>query len=491
MPTLPHTLHPEEATGTNDAAVAVPDPTPPVGRPVPQTEGRRPRVVIIGGGFGGLQAARRLKRADVDVTLVDRRNFHLFQPLLYQVATGELSPANIAAPLRTVLRRQKNCRVILGEVTGIDLSDHRVDMSDASLTYDYLIVASGAKQHYFGNDHWSDLAPGLKTIENAVEIRRQVLGAFEAAERCENPEEVREILTFVIVGAGPTGCEMAGALSEIANHTLKNDFRTIDPTKASIILINSGELPLEMYGDPLPKRAAADLKDLGVTVINRTRVTDVQPDRVVTTNQDDQTTAEIRTRTVVWAAGVRASKLGAMVCQGAGIEPVRGGRVPVLADTSIAGHPNIFVIGDLAMFDHGDEGELPGLAPVATQMGTHAADAIRGDAKDKPRRAFEYFDKGSMAVIGRFSAVGEIGGWKVRGFVCWFLWLAVHLMYIAMFRNRILVLVQWGWTFLTHDRSSRLITDGPDSQNPSMERAAGWDKDPALPSIRKMAVGEA
>ena len=450
---------------------------------------RRPKVLIVGGGFGGLQAARSLKRVDVDVTLIDRRNFHLFQPLLYQVATGELSAANIAAPLRVVLRRQKNCTVVLGEVTGADLQKRELQTSDGRLSFDYLIVATGSQHHYFGNDHWAPLAPGLKTIENATEIRRQVLGAFEAAERTDDPDEAAEILTFVIVGAGPTGCEMAGALSAISRHTLRRDFRCINPTDAKIYLINSDDLPLEVYREPLPARAARDLDKLGVTLVNNNKVTDVTPTHVTLTAEDGSQ-RQIATRTVIWAAGVKASGMAGALCEAANLEPARGGRIPVQPDTSLAGHPNVFAIGDMVSLSTEKDGELPGLAPVATQMGRHAAWCIAQDLRQRDRERFAYRDKGSMAVIGRFSAIGEIGRLKVKGFFAWSLWLGVHLMYIALFRNRLLVLIQWGWTFLTHDRSARLITDGPDADISTMEEATGWDEDPALPSVKATKPGD-
>lgn len=444
--------------------------------------GRRPHVVVIGGGFGGLAAVRKLRKSPVDVTLIDRRNFHLFQPLLYQVATGELSPANIAAPLRVVLRRQKNVTIVLGEVTEVDLQQQRILTTDGEKSFDYLIVAAGSQHHYFGKEEWAPLAPGLKTLENATEIRRQILGAFEAAERCHDPAEVAEILTFVIVGAGPTGCEMAGSLSEIARHTLRNDFRCIDPAQSRIILVNSDEHPLEVYPEPLPQRALADLKDLGVEVVQHSKVTNVTAEDVTVTSNLDDSESKIRTRTVIWAAGVRASGLAPKLCEAAGIESGRGGRVPVQHDCSIADHPNVFAIGDLTIFEDPDAGELPGLAPVAMQMGKHVAKAIDGDLQSKPRQTFHYSDRGSMAVIGRFSAVGEIKGWKVKGVVAWALWLGVHLMFIALFRNRMIILFQWGWTFLTHDRSARLIVDGPQSEISTMETSTGWDEDPALPT---------
>ncbi|MEM8910372.1 MAG: NAD(P)/FAD-dependent oxidoreductase [Planctomycetota bacterium] len=442
----------------------------------------RPHVVIVGGGFAGLQAAKSLRRADVDVTLLDRRNFHLFQPLLYQVATGELSPANIATPLRAILRKQRNARVLLGEVKSIDVPGRQLALTDQVIGFDYLILAAGASHHYFGNDHWKHHAPGLKTVENATRIRRDVLGAFEAAERCDDEQQRRELLTFVVIGGGPTGCEMAGTMAEIARHTLKHDFRRIDTSKARIVLIEASDAPLEVYPAPLPQRAAADLDRLGVEIIANVMATDIQASHVTIQHRSTGVTETIATRTVVWAAGVKANPLGAMMCVSTEIEPARGGRVPVGDDLSIAGHPNVLVCGDLAYRVDPDHGELPGLAPVATQMGHHAAQCIQADRKGLARPAFSYRDKGSLAVIGRYSAVGVIGNWKVKGFIAWFIWISVHLMYITMFRNRLLVLAQWGWTFFSHDRSARLIADGPNSDIPTMEEASGWDAEPVVES---------
>ncbi|TWU39865.1 NADH dehydrogenase-like protein [Novipirellula aureliae] len=441
------------------------------------------QIVILGGGFAGLQAARSLRRANVDLTIIDRRNFHLFQPLLYQVATGELSPANISAPLRALLRKQKNARVLLGEVQVVDLNNKVVCLTDREIAYDYLIVALGSVHHYFGHDDWEKIAPGLKTIENATEIRRQLLGAFEAAERSPNPDEIRDLLTFVIVGGGPTGCELAGAIAEIARHTLKNDFRTINPADARIVLIEPSEYPLDVYAQPLPGKAAQQLQRLGVEVISRTRVTGIHQTHVELLTEGKEQAWRINTRTVLWAAGVKASPIAASLLRQTELTSARGGRIPVQNDTSLQSHPNVFVLGDLASFNHDEKGDLPGLAPVATQMGAHAAKCIIADLNERPRTAFHYRDRGSMAVIGRYSAVGVIGGWKFYGFVAWFLWLAVHLMYITMFRNRMLVLVQWGWTFLTHDRSARLILDGPTPRIPQLAETTGWDNDPAMPHV--------
>ncbi|MCO8121637.1 NAD(P)/FAD-dependent oxidoreductase [Stieleria sp. TO1_6] len=421
----------------------------------------KPSVIVIGGGFAGLAAVQSLKRADVRITLIDRRNHHLFQPLLYQVATGELSPSNIASPLRSILNRQPNAQVLLGEVTDISLADQQVQMNDQALHYDYLIVAAGSSHHYFGNDHWSELAPGLKTVENATEIRRRILTAFETAERCQDPVEVAEQLTFVIVGAGPTGCELAGAIAEVAFHSMARDFRSIDPQQTRVVLIEPSENPMHFYPPPLPQRTHRDLTALGVEVLCGYHVKQIEPTEVVLSSTTDLPDKTIRTRTVVWAAGVQAVPMGETISRQAGVERKRSGRVVVGPDVSIEGHSNVFVCGDLASLETAEHGELPCLAPVASQMGRHAGRCIIADAKGKPRKPFHYFDRGSLAVIGRYRAVGTIRNFKVQGFVAWFLWLFVHLMYITRFRNRILVLVQWGWTFLTRDRSSRLITNAP------------------------------
>jgi NADH dehydrogenase len=447
---------------------------------------QRPHVVVVGGGFAGLQVTRDLRKVDVSVTLLDRRNFHLFQPLLYQVATGELSPANIATPLRGILRKQKNARVVLEEVTSISLDSNEVYTTDSVIAFDYLVVATGAIHHYFGREEWRPLALGLKTIENATEIRRQILGAFEAAERSNDPDEIHDLLTFVIVGGGPTGCELAGALAEISRHTLQNDFRSIQPADARIVLVESGDAPLDVYPEPLPQRAAHDLEKLGVEIQTQCRVVEIEPTHVMIRNKTTEEVSRLNTRTVLWAAGVKASPLGAILCEAAGIESDRGGRVPVSPDLSIPGHDTVFVCGDLAQVKMEDGGEVPGLAPAAMQMGAQAAKCIRDDLRSKPRPEFRYRDKGSLAVIGRCTAVGQIGSYKAKGFVAWFIWLFIHLMYITLFRNRLLVLMQWGWTFVTHDRSARLITDGANTDISTMEQATGWNADPAMPSTRHL-----
>lgn len=414
------------------------------------------RVIIVGGGFGGLAAARALRRANVDITLIDRHNYHLFQPLLYQVATGELSPANIASPLRGILRRQRNCQVLMEEVSGIDVEAKIVQMGQRSLPYDILMIATGAQHSYFGRDDWAEAAPGLKTIEDATEIRKRILFAFEAAERSGDPEEIRSWLTFTIVGAGPTGVEMAGAISEIAHHTLKQDFHRINPRDARIFLIEAGPQPLGVYPEDLAAKGRESLERLEVTVRTRTKVTHIDRESV---QVECEGHAEcISTRTVIWAAGVAASPLGRVLATATGCKLDRVGRVVVEPDLSIAGHPDILVIGDVAHFAHQDGKPLPGLAPVAMQEGRYAARLIQNRVLGKPTEPFRYKDRGSLAVIGRYSAVALIKGRKISGFRAWLIWVFIHLMEITQFRNRILVLIQWGWTFLTRDRAARLIT---------------------------------
>jgi NADH dehydrogenase len=414
------------------------------------------RVVIIGGGFGGLAAARALRSTPVEVTLVDRRNHHLFQPLLYQVATGELSPANIASPLRGILRRQKNCRVLMGEVFDFDVPGRRVLLADGSLEYDSLIVAAGTRHSYFGRDDWEPLAPGLKTIEDATEIRKRILFAFEAAEREIDPAKIKEWLTFVIVGGGPTGVELAGALAEIAHYTLKHDFRSIRPSEATILLVEASPVPLSHYPEELARKSQRALETLRVVVRTDSKVTDVADSHVVV--QSGERSETIPTRTVLWAAGVTASPLGRKLATGAGAETDRAGRVIVGPDLTLAGHPNLFVIGDLASFTPEGGKPLPGLAPVAMQQGEYVARLIASRLVGVTLPPFRYRDRGSLAVIGRYSAVALLWGRQFSGLLAWFIWLFIHLMAITQFRNRLLVLVQWGWTYFTWDRGARLIT---------------------------------
>jgi NADH:ubiquinone reductase (H+-translocating) len=414
-------------------------------------------IVIIGGGFGGLYAAKRLKDAPVEVTLIDRRNHHLFQPLLYQVATGELSPADIASPLRGLLKHQKNARVLLGEVVDFDVANHEVILSDGSVHYDTLIVAAGAGNNYFGNEKWAQWAPSLKTIEDATDIRRRMLIAFEAAERANDPETVRSWLTFVIIGGGPTGVELAGALAEVAHETLKHDFRNINPSDARIILVQSGERILPMYQPELSSKAASALEELGVEVVTGRRVTDVGRKHVTLSSGDQKD--EIAARTIVWAAGMKASPLGEALAKGTGAALDRSGRVEVQPDLSVPGHPNIFVIGDLANCSHQTGDPLPGVAQVAIQQGQYVGDLLKRKLKGKSVRPFHYRDRGSMATIGRGTAVAEIWRFRLGGLLAWQLWLAVHLMYQIEVQNRVLVFIQWVWNSLTRNRSAMLITN--------------------------------
>jgi NADH:ubiquinone reductase (H+-translocating) len=407
-----------------------------------------PHVVILGGGFAGLYAARRLKRAPVRVTLVDRRNHHLFQPMLYQVATAALNPSDIAAPIRSVLRRQSNTEVMLAEVGSVDPSRRRVDFTDgSSITYDYLLVATGARHSYFGHHEWEPLAPGLKNLEDAVEIRQRVLLAFERAEREPDPVRRHAYLTFVIVGGGPTGVEMAGAVAELRRYALRRDFRHIDPGEATVMLLEGGPRLLPSYPEKLSDQAKQDLRRLGVEVRVETMVTDIRPGSVLAAGWT------IPTQTVIWAAGNMASPV--LRSLNTPLDPA--GRAIVEPDCTIPGHPEVFVLGDAAYFNHQEGGPLPGISPVAIQMGEYAADAIMTDLRGEPRRAFQYWDKGQLAVIGRGRAVADI--WKLHfgGLLAWFVWVFVHIFYLIGFRNRILVMIQWAWSYITYGVGARLI----------------------------------
>ena len=417
---------------------------------------RPPKVVVVGGGFGGLSVVRGLRGAPVAVTLVDQRNFHLFQPLLYQVATGGLSPANIAAPLRALVKRQKNARVLLAEATGVDVEGRRLLLADGALPYDVLVVATGARHSYFGRPEWERPAPGLKTLEDATRIRARILAAFEEAEREEDPARRREALTFVVVGAGPTGVELAGALAEIARHTLRDEFRQIDPADARIVLVEGTARVLGSFSSKLSARAARDLARLGIELRTGTLVTEVGSQGVLLRRGD--ATEEIAARTILWAAGVEGSPLGRLLARAAGAEIDRAGRVVVTPDLTLPGRPELFVIGDLALLPGPSGRPLPGVAPVAMQEGRHVARTIRDRLEGRPPRPFRYVDKGSLATIGRASAVAEIGGLRFGGYPAWLAWLFVHLLYIVQFGNRVLVLVQWAWSYLTWARSARLIT---------------------------------
>jgi len=414
------------------------------------------RLVIIGGGFGGLYAAQSLKNAALEVTLIDRRNFHLFQPLLYQVATGWLSPANIASTLRAVLKRQKNARVLLGEAIDIDVNKRQVMLANGRVDYDTLIVATGSRHHYFGNDHWEALAPGLKTIEDATEMRRRIFLAFEAAEREADPMRVRALLTFIIVGGGPTGVELAGALGEIARDTLINDFRNIDPADARILLIEAADRTLTTYPAELSKKAEKFLSRVGVSVRANTIVTAIEHDAVIT--KRGKSVERIPCHTVLWAAGVRASFLGEILSEKTGAKLDRSGRVLVEPDLSLLNHPEIFVIGDLANYRQPTGQPLPGLAPVAMQEGEYVARLLRNRLEGKTTTPFRYKDRGNMAIVGRGSAVAYIGRVQLAGFGAWLAWLFVHIVNLIEFENKILVLVQWAWYYFRRNRAARLIT---------------------------------
>jgi NADH dehydrogenase len=410
----------------------------------------RPRVVIVGGGFAGLYCARELRRGPLHVTLLDRRNHHLFQPLLYQVATAGLNAADIAEPIRRVLRRQRNTEVLLGEVTGVDLGGRRVQLKDGeALAYDFLVVATGVTHSYFGHPEWARLAPGLKTIEDALEIRRRVLSAFEYAERESDPARRRAWLTFVIVGGGPTGVELAGALAEIARHTLREDFRRFDPGEARIVLLEGSDRLLPVYPPELSAKAKQQLWNLGVEVRTGSLVTGIDEEGVLCGPE------RISANTVLWGAGVQGSPLARAL----GVPLDRAGRVVVEPDLSLPGHPEVFVVGDLAAAKQEDGSMVPGVAPAAIQAGKHAARAVLATVRGEPRKPFRYVDKGSLATIGRAAAVGDLRGLKISGLVAWLGWLFVHIFFLIGFRNRVFVLLQWAWHYVTFDRGSRLITE--------------------------------
>ena len=413
-------------------------------------EQRKKQVVIVGGGFAGLNAAKALrKNKTVEVTLIDRRNHHLFQPLLYQVAMAGLSPADIAAPIRSILSGQKNLRVLQEAVTSIDFESQKVVTSNESIPFDFLLLACGATHSYFGNDHWEPYAPGLKTLEQATEIRRRVLTAFEAAETTHDPAERKRLLTFVVVGGGPTGVELAGAIGEMSRFTLAKDFRNIDAKQARIILVEGESRILTMFDEKLSSHAMRNLEQLGVQVWTNSLVTNISETSVQVGEET------IQCETVLWAAGVQASPLGKQL----GFETDRQGRVVVNHDLSIPEHPNIFVAGDMAHFKNEDGNALPGVAPVATQQGLFFAKTVEQEIAGKPRGTFRYLDKGQMATIGRSKAIVESGNFKVTGFFAWIMWLVVHIYYLTGFRNRLFVVINWAWSYLTFRRGARLIIE--------------------------------
>ena len=410
----------------------------------------QPRVVIVGGGFGGLYAAKAMARLPVSITLVDRKNHHTFQPLLYQVATAALSPADIASPIRGILRRERNVEVLLGEVTGFDLPARRVLCRDFALDYDYLIVAAGVRHAYFGHEEWEPLAPGLKTLEDALEIRRRVLLAFEMAEREAATGVPLTPLNFTIVGAGPTGVELAGALSEIARKALLKNFRSIDPARARILLLEAGPRILATYPEDLARSALQQLERLGVEVRTNCKVTAVEPGGLRLGE------SFLPSAVNLWAAGVQASPLGTAL----GGEVDRAGRVRVQPDLSLPGRPEVFVIGDLAAGADEAGRPLPGVAPVAIQQGRAVAENLRREFRGQPRRPFHYIDRGNLATVGRAAAVADFGRLRLSGFLAWVTWLTVHILWLIGFRNRLLVGIQWAWSYLTYQRGIRLIT-GP------------------------------
>jgi NADH dehydrogenase len=430
----------------------------------PPTQSSPHRVVVVGGGFGGVQACLKLARLPVDVTLVDRRNFHLFQPLAYQVATGSLSPAEICYPLRRIFRRRRNVRVELAEVVGFDLAARRVALRDVALgtapdalEYDTLIVSGGSQYSYFGHDEWQEHAAELKSLEGALTIRRHILAAFEAAELEPDPERQAELLTFVVVGAGPTGVEMAGQIAEIARD-VRDDFRTFDPRTARILLVEALDRVLTTFPESLSAKALRSLEDLGVTGRLGESVVGVD-EHSVTVQGADEATERIPTRTVIWAAGVNASPLARLLAEQAGEEVDRAGRLTVQRDLSLPGHPEVLAIGDMVSVRQPDGSALvlPGVAPVAMQQGRHAARVVADRLAGRDPKPFHYTDKGNLATIGRARAVADVKGVRLSGFLAWVTWLVVHLWYLIGFQNRLLVIIRWAVSFFTHGRGARLI----------------------------------
>jgi NADH dehydrogenase len=426
----------------------------------------RHRVVVVGGGFGGLQTVRSLRRAPVEITLVDRRNFHLFQPLLYQVATGALSPAEIATPLRGVLKRQKNVRVLMGEVREFDLARRQVTLdalpdggTDLAIPYETLIVAGGSRYSYFGHDEWRPFALEIKSVESALDVRRRIFTAFEAAEIEQDAQRREAWLTFVVVGGGPTGIEMAGQIAELARDALPRDFHSVDPRRARILLVEASERLLPTFPPRLSSRAAQTLERLGVTVLLGTTVVGLDGESIMSKGPDG-TSTHVQTRTIVWAAGVVASELAAALAAASGAALDRGGRVAVGPDLTIQGHPEVIALGDMASV-HDAEGNavaLPGLASTAMQQGRHAAKTVRRRAQGKPALPFRFVDKGNLATIGRAHAVAEIKGVQVSGLLAWLIWVSVHIFYLIGLQNRLLVLTRWAFSFVTRGRGARLIT---------------------------------
>ena len=427
---------------------------------------KKPKVVIVGGGFGGLWAANALANMPVDVMLIDRKNHHVFQPLLYQVATAVLSPGEIATPIRRIVHSAKNVEVILGEVVGFDTIGDRVRLDDGTeVPFDYLIVAAGARHAYFGHDEWEVSAPGLKTIEDAVEIRRRVLLAFELAEREAYLTGTHDPLTFVVVGGGPTGVELAGAIAGIARQALAKDFKAIDTRKAKVVLFEGSDRVLGTFASELSESAKEQLEDLGVEVRLNSFVTDIAPGRVKVGEE------WINCDVVLWATGVAASPIGKQL----GVETDRAGRVFVEPDLTVPGHKNIFVIGDMASIKQENGDPVPGVSPAAMQMGTATANNILADVKSAERKIFRYVDKGSMATIGRSKAIADIKGYQFKGFIAWMMWLFLHVFFLIGFRNRIIVMLEWFWAYLTRERSARLITGDAEEMRDALMFLRGED----------------
>jgi NADH dehydrogenase len=440
----------------------------------------RPRVVIVGGGFGGMETAKSLDGAPCDVVVIDQANYHLFQPLLYQVAMAGLSPAEIASPIRGILGDQENARVMLGQVTGVDLEAREVKLGDDVVPYDTLVLAVGARSTYFGHDEWERYAPSLKTLEDALEIRRRVLLAFEHAELATDPIERTRHLSFVVIGGGPTGCELAGSISELARYVVSRDFRSIDPRETRVVLVEAGERILPSFPADLSQSAVEQLGEIGVEVKTGSMVVAIDENGVeiegATPAAEGPGPGRERERivssTVVWGAGVRANDLGRTL----GVPVDRSGRVEILPDCSIPGHPEVFAIGDMARLDQ-DGSPLPGVSPVAMQQARHVGKILRAEmaGSTKPREPFHYVDKGSMATIGRSRAIAWARGIKMQGFLAWMAWLVVHLWYLISFRNRVFVLLNWGWSYIAYARGARLITT-------TGWRKAGTDPAPSKPA---------
>ena len=444
----------------------------------------KPKVIIIGGGFGGLWAAKELANEPVDVTLIDRKNHHVFQPLLYQVATAVLSPGEIAQPIRRILHFAKNIEVILGEVVDFDTANDKVRLEDGTeVPFDYLIVAAGARHAYFGHDEWEVSAPGLKTLEDAVEVRRRVLLAFELAERQAYLNGVHDELNFVVVGGGPTGVELAGAIADIARQALAQDFKAIDTRKSRVILFEGSDRVLGTFASDLSESAKSQLEDLGVEVRLNSFVTDIAPGKVKVGEE------WVNCDVVIWATGVAASPIGKSL----GVETDRAGRVFVEPDLSIPGHKNIFVIGDMASIKQENGEPVPGVSPAAMQMGTATANNILRDLKEVERKKFRYVDKGTMATIGRSKAIAQLGGFHFKGFIAWMMWLGLHVFFLIGFRNRIIVMLEWFWAYLTRERSARLITGDADELRDAVLFLAGESAEPVLDRLvskKKLAATE-